>query len=86
MLDEKIADYRHPGTDRVLRVHDEVARETGATRNQVVLTWLMSQGISPTVGASRVEQVDEAMAAREVMLSAGQLRPFADARWPHRDG
>jgi aryl-alcohol dehydrogenase-like predicted oxidoreductase len=80
VLDAKIAHYRDPGTDRVLRVLDEVVRETGATRNQVVLAWLMSQGISPNVGASRVEQVDEAMAAREVALSAGQLRRFADAR------
>lgn len=72
--------YAHPGTERVLLVLDEVARETGATPNQVVLAWLMSQGISPLVGASRVEQIDEAMGAREVALSAHQLRRFADAR------
>jgi aryl-alcohol dehydrogenase-like predicted oxidoreductase len=74
------AGYEHPGTERVLRVLDEVARETGSTPNQVVLAWLMSQGISPLVGASRVEQIDEAMAAREVTLSEPQLRRFADAR------
>ncbi|MFJ2551638.1 aldo/keto reductase [Microbacterium sp. NPDC087591] len=72
--------YAHPGTERVLRVLDEVAREVGATPNQVVLAWLMSQGISPLVGASRVEQIDEAMGAREVTLSAHQLRRFAEAR------
>lgn len=74
------AGYAHPGTERVLRVLDEVARETGATPNQVVLAWLMSQGISPIVGASRIEQVDEAMAARDVTLSPSQLDRFADAR------
>jgi aryl-alcohol dehydrogenase-like predicted oxidoreductase len=74
------AGYEHPGTERVLRVLDEVARETGSTPNQVVLAWLMSQGISPLVGASRVEQIDEAMGAREVTLSEPQLRRFADAR------
>jgi len=60
-------------------VLDEVVRETGATRNPVVLAWPMSQGISPIVGASRVEQVNEAMAAREVMHSTGQLGRFANA-------
>lgn len=72
--------YAHPGTERVLRVLDETSRELGATPNQVVLAWLLSHGISPIVGASRVDQIDEAMGARSLTLSDQQLRRFSEAR------
>ncbi|MFD7065453.1 aldo/keto reductase, partial [Streptomyces sp. NPDC059906] len=47
--------YDHPGNTRVLAVLDDVAGELSTTRNQVVLAWLMRQGIDPIVGASRAE-------------------------------
>ncbi|MFF8989387.1 aldo/keto reductase [Streptomyces sp. NPDC014983] len=72
--------YDHPGTDRVLAVLDAVAGELSATRNQVVLAWLMRQGIAPIVGASRVEQVEEALGARRVRLGEEHLARFAEAR------
>ncbi|PZT71375.1 aldo/keto reductase [Streptomyces sp. SW4] len=72
--------YDHPGTARVLAVLDDVARELSATRNQVVLAWLMRQGIDPIVGASRVEHVEQALAARRVRLGDEHLTRFAEAR------
>lgn len=72
--------YDHPGTHRVLAVLDDVAGELSATRNQVVLAWLMRQGIDPIVGASRAEQIEEALAARRVRLSDEHLARFAEAR------
>lgn len=72
--------YDHPGTTRVLAVLGDVADELAATRNQVVLAWLMRQGIDPIVGASRVEQIEEALAARRVRLGAEQLARLAEAR------
>ncbi|MDQ1041252.1 aryl-alcohol dehydrogenase-like predicted oxidoreductase [Streptomyces sp. V3I8] len=72
--------YDHPGTARVLAVLDEVAGELSATRNQAVLAWLIRQGIDPIVGASRVEQVEEALAARRVRLDDDHLARFAEAR------
>lgn len=72
--------YDHPGTTRVLAVLDDVADELAATRNQVVLAWLMRQGIDPIVGASRVEQIEEALAARRVRLGAEHLARLAEAR------
>lgn len=72
--------YDHPGTPRVLAVLDDVAGELSATRNQVVLAWLMLQGIDPIVGASRVEQIEEALAARHVRLEDKHLARFAEAR------
>ncbi|MEU3556061.1 aldo/keto reductase [Streptomyces fragilis] len=72
--------YDHPGTTRVLAVLEDVAREVSATRNQVVLAWLLHQGIGPIVGVSRVEQIEEALAARRVRLADEHLTRFAEAR------
>lgn len=74
------AAYDHPGTTRVLAVLDEVAADLSATRNQVVLAWLMRQNIGPIVGASRVEQIEEALAAREVPLTDTHMTRFEEAR------
>ncbi|MFI6950602.1 aldo/keto reductase [Streptomyces sp. NPDC050422] len=72
--------YDHPGTTRVLAVLDDVADALGATKNQVVLAWLIRQGIDPIVGTSRVEQIDEALAAHRVRLGAEHLARLAEAR------
>jgi aryl-alcohol dehydrogenase-like predicted oxidoreductase len=72
--------YDHPGTAGVLAVLDDVAGELSATKNQVVLAWLTRQGIDPIVGASRVEQIEEALAARRVRLDDEHLARFAEAR------
>ncbi|WTX65848.1 aldo/keto reductase [Streptomyces halstedii] len=72
--------YDHPGNGRVLAVLEDAVGELSATRNQVVLAWLMRQGIDPIVGASQVEQIEEALAARHVRLGDEHLARFAEAR------
>ncbi|QBR90531.1 aldo/keto reductase [Microbacterium wangchenii] len=72
--------YDHPGTTRTLAALGAVAAEVQATKNQVVLAWLMAQGISPIVGASRVEYVDEAMDAMALELDASQMERLSSAR------
>jgi aryl-alcohol dehydrogenase-like predicted oxidoreductase len=73
--------YEHPGTVRRLAVLEQVARETGATRNQVVLAWMLDGDpvISPIVGVSSVQQLDEAMAACELHLTDEQRRRMDEA-------
>ncbi|MFD3688507.1 aldo/keto reductase [Nocardiopsis sp. NPDC058631] len=73
--------YDHPGTPARLAVLDEVARETGATRNQVVLAWLMDSDprVVPLVGASSLDQLNEAIEATDLTLSAEQWERLADA-------
>jgi aryl-alcohol dehydrogenase-like predicted oxidoreductase len=73
--------YNHPGTDRRLAVLAEIAGEIGATRNQVVLAWLLGGDptIAPIVGVSTVEQLDEALAARHIDLSDEQRRRMDEA-------
>ncbi|MBG0815451.1 aldo/keto reductase [Planomonospora sp. ID82291] len=72
--------FDHPGTTRRLAVLREVAAELGATVNQVVLAWLIggSPAAVPIVGASSVEQLDEALGALDVELD-DELRARLDA-------
>jgi len=73
--------YEHPGNARRLAVLGDVAGELGVTRNQVVLAWLLGgdPAISPIVGVSTAEQIDEALAARNLGLSDEQRRRLDDA-------
>ena len=73
--------YEHPGNARRLAVLGEVAGELGVTRNQVVLAWLLGghPAISPIVGVSTSEQIDEALAARNLGLSDEQRRRLDEA-------
>ncbi|MFG2318994.1 aldo/keto reductase [Streptomyces tendae] len=67
-------DYDHPGTPARLAVLREVARETGATVNQVVLAWQIGAElpIVPLAGASSVAQLEENLAAVELELTPDQ--------------
>jgi aryl-alcohol dehydrogenase-like predicted oxidoreductase len=66
--------YDHPGTRARLNALDQVAKETGATVNQVVLAWLIGGELPvvPLIGASSVAQLDESLAAVDLQLSAEQ--------------
>ncbi|MFI6983657.1 aldo/keto reductase [Embleya sp. NPDC050154] len=67
-------DYDHPGTPARLAVLREVAKETGATVNQVVLAWQLGSAfpIVPLAGASSVEQLEENLAAVDLELTPEQ--------------
>ncbi|MUL41906.1 aldo/keto reductase [Streptomonospora sp. PA3] len=73
--------YDHPGTRARLAALDEVAAQTGATRNQVVLSWLIDHDppIIPLVGVSRTAHVDEAVEAADLRLTADQRRILDEA-------
>ena len=66
--------FDHPGTPARLAVLDEVARQTGATRNQVVIAWMLGAPVPaiPLVGASSVAQLDESIEAVDLELTAEQ--------------
>lgn len=66
--------YNHPGTPKRRAALAEVAAQTGATVNQVVLAWLIDHDppIIPLVGVSTVDQVDEAVAAADLKLTDDQ--------------
>ena len=67
-------DYDHPGTPARRAALQEVATETGATPNQVVLSWLIGADVPviPLVGASSVAQLNESLAALDLHLTPSQ--------------
>jgi aryl-alcohol dehydrogenase-like predicted oxidoreductase len=70
------ADYDHPGTPPRLAALRQVAKETGASVNQVVLAWQLGGPlpIVPLAGASSVAQLEENLAAVDLELTAEQRR------------
>ncbi|MEV0560904.1 aldo/keto reductase [Dactylosporangium sp. NPDC050588] len=65
--------YDHPGNTARIAALDAVAAETGAARGQVVLAWLLSHGLRPMLGGSKVDQLDSALDGVALALSADQL-------------
>lgn len=67
-------DLDHPGTPVRLAALEAVAKEAGATVNQVVLAWLIGGEVPalPLVSASSVAQLDESLAAIDLELTADQ--------------
>jgi aryl-alcohol dehydrogenase-like predicted oxidoreductase len=75
-------EYGHPGTAARLTALAEVARDAGATVNQVVLAWLIGGEVPmiPLVGASSVGQLEESLAAVELELTVEQRARLDAAR------
>jgi aryl-alcohol dehydrogenase (NADP+) len=63
----------------------ELAAQRGVKPAQVALAWLLSRpGVTaPIVGASRLSQLDEAVAALEVRLSADEIAALEAPYEPH---
>ena len=78
----EFAEYDHPGTPARLAALQEVAKDTGATVNQVVLAWLIGGDIpiTPVAGASSVTQLDESLAAVDLELTTEQRTRLDTAR------
>jgi aryl-alcohol dehydrogenase-like predicted oxidoreductase len=66
--------YDHPGNTARLTVLDQVAAESQATRGQVVLAWLLSRGIRPMLGGSKLSQLDSAFDGVALKLTEEQVQ------------
>jgi 1-deoxyxylulose-5-phosphate synthase len=64
----------------------DLAQRRGVTPAQVALAWLLAKpGVtSPIVGASKLTQLDEAVAAIELRLDAGEMTFLEELYQPHR--
>jgi aryl-alcohol dehydrogenase-like predicted oxidoreductase len=73
--------YDHAGTPPRLAALYDVAKQTGASVNQVVLAWLIGGDVPviPLVGASSVAQLDESLAAVDLELTAEQRSRLDEA-------
>jgi aryl-alcohol dehydrogenase-like predicted oxidoreductase len=79
----EFAEFDHPGTPvRRLATLREVAKDAGATVNQVVLAWMIGGEVPviPVVGASSVAQLDESLAAVDLKLTVQQRARLDAAR------
>ena len=76
--------YQDSDFDVVARV-GEIASQRGIPNAQVALAWLLHQpGVSaPIVGASRMQHLDDAVAALAVKLSDEELAALAEPYQPH---
>lgn len=74
------APMRHASNRERVRVLHDVAAEIGATPNQVALAWLLGGAVPviPVVGISSVAQLEEALAAADLVLDA-DVRARLDA-------
>jgi aryl-alcohol dehydrogenase-like predicted oxidoreductase len=63
----------------------EVATEHGVSRAQVALAWLLQKPdvTAPIVGATRLEHVDDALAAEQLTLEAGEVARLEEPYVPH---
>jgi 1-deoxyxylulose-5-phosphate synthase len=75
------ADADYDVVDRVV----DVARERGVSAAQIALAWLLRQpGVTaPIVGASKMEQLDQAIDALDVTLSDEEARRLEEPYRPH---
>jgi len=66
------APMRHASNRERVRVLHDVAAEIGATPNQVALAWLLGAAVPviPVVGISSIAQLEEALAAADLVLDA----------------
>ncbi|WP_312877517.1 aldo/keto reductase [Lentzea indica] len=76
--------YDHDDSRRRLAVLADVAAELGATRNQVVLAWLMGGDppVLPVLGVSSVSQLDECLDALDLVLDDEQRQRLDNAAAP----
>lgn len=72
--------YQHADSDVRMEALRAVAEEVDATPGQVVLAWLIHQDITPIIGASRVEQVEENLGAAALELTEAQMKTLTQAR------
>ncbi|RAK07179.1 aryl-alcohol dehydrogenase-like predicted oxidoreductase [Halanaerobium saccharolyticum] len=75
--------YQGPDTDKRLAILDEIAEETGATRNQLVYYWLMNRDPEaiPLIAATTDEQFKEAIGSLELDLSEDMMKAMTETKF-----
>jgi len=76
--------FRPEDFDVVERL-EVIAKEKGVSPSQVAISWLLHKGVTaPIVGPTKVEHVEEAVAAISVKLSEDDIRRLEEPYKPHR--
>jgi 1-deoxyxylulose-5-phosphate synthase len=63
----------------------EIAREHNASGPQIALAWMLNKShiSAPIIGASRMEHLDQAIAALEIKLSTDEIKRLEEPYQPH---
>lgn len=71
--------------NRVIRVVEKIARNRGLPMAQIALAWVLNKpGVSaPIIGASRIEQMDDAIAALQIQLTEEEITALEKEYIPH---
>jgi aryl-alcohol dehydrogenase (NADP+) len=64
---------------------NEVAKEHNITGSQIALAWILNKPhiSAPIVGASKMDQLDQAIAAMDIKLSAEEVKRLEELYQPH---
>jgi 1-deoxyxylulose-5-phosphate synthase len=63
----------------------DVAKERGMTSSQIALAWVLNKPhiTSPIIGSSKIEHLDQAIAALDIKLSEEEIKQLEEAYQPH---
>jgi len=63
----------------------EVANERGITGSQIALAWILNKAHvhSPIIGATKMDHLDQAIAAMDIQLSDEELKRLEEPYKPH---
>ena len=77
--------YYQPDDFTVAERVQEIAREHSRKPTQIALAWLLSRAgmTAPIIGASKMEHLDDAVAALDVKLGADDVRRLEEPYRPH---
>lgn len=83
--DEMAQKYYYNDADfAVVAALSKVAQAKGVSNAQAAYAWLLHKGVTaPIVGASKLEQLEQAAAATEVSLTAEEIGALESAYQPH---
>jgi len=78
--------YYQPSDFEVAQRVGEVARARGVKNAQIALAWILQQpGVTaPIVGASKMQHLEDAVAALSIKLEESELKALAEPYQPHR--
>ncbi len=77
--------YYRPGDFRIVEAVEAVARRRGLKPAQVALAWLLHKpGVTaPIIGATKLYQLDEAVAALDIRLDGDEMKALEAPYEPH---
>lgn len=71
--------------NKVIDAVAEIASNSGVPRAKIALAWVLSKSnqITPIIGASKLEQIDDAISALDIELTKEELTTLESPYIPH---